>query len=258
MTLSTVNWGNPTVQWGHETGGVWTTLNFQDGVFATCDANSRVGFILSCPGLQFNSTGRPLDNPVVVNVTLRLPVLAFPLITDPRVIELWFQPGTTTPNFGPGSLPLSRGEESLGLFTFIANNALNPEYSDVVLTNANTLRIRAFTTSRALWDGRLAFVLESQTIDGGFMLSNGPSLPLLASVTQEQAFSGLVGYGREHGRVRAVRDTRFGIPTLSNKLVRDGDRPGLWVFPTDRDEKDPVRTYRPSPREGSRDDEVPG
>lgn len=258
LMTQTVVWGNPTAQWGTVTGGVWTTLAFGNGIFGAVNptANTDLGMIFDGPNLQFSGT-RVVDNPVVSGITLRLPLLAA-AFNSPRVVRLWAQLVTDAADFSTASAPLTRGETDLGTFTIVVDNFLTPVYQDLVISAASVTQIRALVTSRALWQGRIAFVLEDVTGDGtvGFLVANGPTTPLVLSVEQDLFYAGLTG-GPSGGDVRAVRDGRYGMPAWNTELVRDGDNPGLFVRAFDADPEDPEATYRPKPGEGTVDDSIP-
>jgi hypothetical protein len=253
----TVTWGNPATQWGSSTGGVWTTLPFNDlGNFATVAQPTLVGFIFTPAGLRF-SGGVVVDAPVVSGITLNFPCLQRDLLSVPEEgIELFFVPEEDVADFSNTALPLTRGEISLGTYELFVDNFATPTYSSATIPASALVDVRAFVTSRARWTGRIAFVMQhTDVVDLGFFLGNSPTTPLTATVTQELFFAGLVG--GPSGKARAVRDGRFAMPAFNHELVRDGDNPGLWVRSFDADPDDPETKYRPRPGEGSVDDEIP-
>lgn len=259
---STVSWGNPTAQWGTLTGGVWTTLAFADGVFGAVDptAGTVLGVLFTWSGLEYSGT-RVVDNPVVSGITLRVPVRGV-VANAPRTVRVSCDLDFDSADYSTASAPLTRGETVVGTFTVPASGAFDlvtPVTESLVLSTAMVTQIRMLVTGRALWEGRIAFVLEDVTAppDGtaGFLVANGPSYPLLAQMEQDLFFSGLTG--GPSGKVRAVRDARFAMPAFSPELVQDGDQPGLWVRSFDQDPEDPENQYRPRPGEGSVEDEIP-
>lgn len=258
----TVSWGNPTVQWGTLTAGVWTTLAFGDSIFGAVNptAGTVLGVIFTWSDLEYSGT-RVVDNPVVSGITFRVPVLGIAL-NNPRTVRLSCDLDFDSALYSTGSAPLTRGETNLGNFTIPASGSFNfvtPEYEDLTISSALVTQIRALVTSRALWQGRIAFVLQDVTAppDGtaGFLVANGPTTPLLLRVEQDLFYSGLTG--GPSGRVRAVRDSRYGMPAFNPELVRDGDNPGLFVRSWDADPEDEEATYQPKPDEGTVTDEVP-
>lgn len=103
------------------------------------------------------------------------------------------------------------------------------------------------------WTGHFHLALVGNVFGLGTVTVTAPTLEL----EWLPFFSGCAGPGwGVGGRVRAVRDHRFGMPILSNKLIRDGDNPGLWVRASDWDPEDPPNEYVPDPLEGVVDDEI--
>lgn len=250
MTL-TVAWGN-TVQWGTEEAGVWTTRAILDGVPVIIGAGDTIGAIFEVPELQFSGS-RVIDGPVVSGVTLKLPVRGIPAQPDEETtVRLWVVPETAADDFGASDMPLARGEVLLGTITFPTPGAIAPTLIDLEATD--TTELRAFVTSRSLWEGRVAFVIEYVSGDT-FEIINGPSAPMTVNAEQDLFFAGMTGGG--DGKLRAVRDGRYGMPAFHTDLVQDGDQPGLYVKSFDVDPEDEEATYRPKPGEGTRTDEIP-
>lgn len=254
MTIS-VTWGNPTAQFGSaDAADVWATLPFDAFSFVTLDAalNLRAGVIFDA-GLRFDSSGHALDSPILTAFTLRAIYLnfgAFPAIQ----VEYFLLVDPEPADFASGALaPLNRGEVSLGTLdmTLALGNQTTVDFS---FSAAQILQARAQITSRARWNGRFALAIRSN-VAGPIFLQNNLGSPLLLLTTQEPFFAGLTG--GPSGKVRAVRDGRYGMPAWNGELVSDGDQPGLFVRPWDFDPEDEEATYRPRPGEGSVDDPIP-
>lgn len=253
----TVAWS--TAQWGTFQSGVWTTLAEADGVEANPrgDVPTRLlAFILELPNPEFSGS-RILDAPIVSGITLQFPTLEVgggPSFSQP--VRLSVLLATTTADYSTASPPLSRGETTVGTFTLqVDGGVLVPKVEPLVIPTATVTQIRSQVTSSAFWDGRLAFVVEALEFSAGFRVLNGPTNPLTADMEQDLFFSGLTG--GPAGRIRAVRDSRFGMPAFHPELVRDGDNPGLFVRSFDVDPEDEEATYQPKPDEGTVTDEVP-
>lgn len=268
MSVSTITW-SPSVQWGSASGpaSTWveipfgTTTVLLDG---TAGIERRAGAIFDASldqTLRFGLGGHLLDGPIVLAFTLRA------LFTRPvdfegggpdNRVEAFFVPEHLPVNFADGALaPLNRGDVSLGVLTLNLPAPFAAQTVDFVFTAELATQARALITSRAFWSGRFAVSVRAVGANT-IRMSNGEpgGDPLLLVTIQESLFfSGLAG--GPSGKVRAVRDGRFGMPALNTELVRDGDNPGLWVRPFDWDPEDPEQTYRPRPGEGTVDDKIP-
>jgi len=255
---TTVTW-SPTVQFG--TGDAFNVFT-QFGVI-TLGAFGITGGLLFDAGasqsLRFATVGgqsRILDGPVVdtlsfvcdVNTTVlggdNTALVEFGLVADP-------QPA----NYVTGLAPWFRNEISLGNYTVTC--VLDPAQATQTITMSSDAMalIRAHATSSARWNGRLALSMRRVSGLFPFFRDTGLNVQASAQTTQERFFSGLAG--GPAGKVRAVRDGRFGMPAMSTELMRDGDQPSLWVRDFDVDPEDPDATYRPKPGEGTTDDEIP-
>lgn len=250
---TTVAWS--TVQWGTFEAGVWTPLAMADGIEARPSGldNRLLAFIVELPNPQLSGT-RILDAPVVSGVKLQLPTLEVGALPNDRQVRISVGLTTTTDDYSTASPPLSRGETTAGTFIFQGGGTLIPMVVPLEIQTSIVTEIRRVTSS-AFWDGRLSFVVESLDIDAGFRVLNGPSNPLTTDMDQDLFFGGRVGGGE--GRIRAVRDSRYGMPAWNHELVRDGDNPGLFVRAWDVDPEDEEAQYKPKPDEGTVTDEVP-
>ena len=127
--------------------------------------------------------------------------------------------------------------------------------NDVNFGRLSALQERGYTFpwGQADWTGHLHVALWLTVSAGPFTEVSAVSLTL----DHEPFFSGLAG-GPTGPRQRFVRDHRYGMPALNQELVRDGDQPGLWVRPWDRDSEDEPARYKPRPGEGTVDDDING
>ena len=263
----TVIWGNPTSQWGEGNGpaGIWTTLAFTDGVSVLLDGTAgilrHVGFVFDASldqTFKLAPDGRIVDGPNVTGVTLQVTMsepTAFEGGGPDTRVEWLLVPDETPANYasGDGFAPTFRDEVSLGTQTLTLNPFPATTTVSFPVTGDALLQVRARVTQSARWTGRLAISLRGLGANT-LRVSNGPTMPATLTTTQELFFLGMTG--GPDGKVRAVRDGRYGMPAWNTELVRDGDNPGLWVRPWDSDPEDEAATYRPKPGEGTVDDEI--
>lgn len=257
----TITWS--TIQWGNALGANWvngTAMGLVDnftgggGIFSA--ANSQ-----TLQTASVNNMIVVVEGPLLLGMTLQMDanhnlgfgaavVLEVGLVPDPRPVA-----------YSDSFLPWSRNEVSLGLFPF--STPQFPAFTpiSIVLNGDAMLLVRALVTSRGYWNGTIAFSFRvpDTVVSTEIVLSdNGVAPNAAALVTTQSAvpfFSGLAG--GPAGKVRAVRDGRFGMGVMSTELMRDGDQPSLWVRDFDVDPEDPDATYRPKPGEGTTDDEIP-
>jgi hypothetical protein len=164
-----------------------------------------------------------------------------------------------TPAFysGPALLPTLRSE------LFLADSA---SFDFTAVEVPVEIELAAATLGAVVdktgWNGLVAISLE--------LVTDAPSSVILSIAAAEHATSqaptlSITGFnptftglrGGPPGRARAVRDGRYGMGGFSDELVEDGEVPGLWVRPWDRDPREEEAEYKPSPREGVVDDEIP-
>lgn len=262
---TTVTWTSPD-QWGAYglSSGVWTDVNPDDtnGDVTVQEADSAAGFIFDATDFQtlnFATVGgilRPLDAPIMTGFQLDFYVTRVGGSVSPWEVEVLLIQEPAPEDFATNDGPTARSYVSLGTFDLGTVPAL-PDTLHVTLTfddDAGTL-LRGHVLASGKWSGRLALGMISTPGSGRVRLKNGPSFPFKFVTSQTPFFSGISGGYQP--RARAVRDTRFGVPTLSSRLVRDEDSPGLWVRPSDQDPEDPATEYVPDPMEGVVDDEIP-
>lgn len=229
-------------------GGIVFNANNQQSLrFATVSGDTRI-----------------LEGPIVTSLTLTASANAGPTGPYTGVLEVGVVPDPQPANFSATLLPWSRSEVSLGMYDVFC--VLQPAISTqtITLTSAAMALIRAHVTSSSRWNGKLALSLRGTAAGGGTVRlftnplpdgSPGTGIQATGTTVQATFFSGLSG--GPAGKVRAVRDGRFGLPAWSTELMRDGDQPSLWVRDFDVDPEDPDATYRPKPGEGTTDDEIP-
>lgn len=119
----------------------------------------------------------------------------------------------------------------------------------------------------AAWQGRLHLVVMVKDEDASYF---GPAATLASPTSSIRLSSAAdvdptrrpkldiqytdyhTGWqGRAHGAFRGVRDSRYGAPAYTDRLVEDQFQRGLWVFPWDQDPDDPFERDRPlNPNEG--------
>ncbi len=264
MSPSPVTW-SPPVQWGVATGGLWSEITPHDttGDLSILEGTSnRAGLVFDATTdqtLRFQTVGSRsyiLDGPIVVTCPLRLHVTRVGGSVSPWAVEVGMVPEAVPDPYSNTALPWGRGEVSLGVFDLGVVPEL-PNTLQVTLA-LDALLVRARCTSQEGWTGRVALSIRQSGSGGVVRLKNGPSYAVEALTTQQDWWNGCAGPGwGVRGRVRAVRDGRFGLPALSTQLRRDGDNPGLWVRGTDWDPEDPSTQYVPDPKEGVVDDEIP-
>ena len=275
MSVSTITW-SPTSQWGASVAATWVDSpidpnnppNPLDGVGVPLSnatlPNAFAGMIFDAnldQVLRFTTVRglqRILDGPILLALRLNLQFAGSILDGGPdNQVEVGIVPDGAPANYSNVLLPWSRGEQSLGIFPLAGLPAFPGTAIPYtfVLSAASVTLIRALVTSRANWTGRVAFSFRAagaNSVD----LYNFVGGEIAAVTSQESVwFSGIAG--GPGGKVRAVRDGRYGMPAFSNELVRDGDDPGLFVRPFDSDSEDEEQTYRPRPGEGTVDDEIP-
>ena len=234
--------------------GTWQP-DTDDGFSLSEGLTSRAGLIFNV-GVNTNSIGYPLAQPRIGSLSLRL--TTHPDMTvnpGAAVVQAWIVNETNPQNYGPGFIPLARGEQLIGQSNFVWTGVGTQVTVDFSLDAFETYRTTRL--SSALWAGRIAVSLMITTtviLKFNSSESAGTGPELLAD--QASFFAGLTG-GPTGPRQRFVLDGRFGMPALNTELVRDGDSPGLWVRPSDQDPEDEQATYRPKPGEGTVDDKIP-
>lgn len=261
----TINWTSPE-QWGASdaTGVTWTDITPDDtsGDVTVQENNSIAGFIFNAADFQpltFATVGgivRPLDPPVMTGFQLDFYVTRVGASVAPYEVEVILVREPAPADYANNDTPINRDYISLGTFDLGAVPVI-PSTLHVTLTfdSAAGVLLRGHVLASGKWSGRLALGMISTPGSGRVRLKNGPSFPFKFVTSQTPFFSGISGGYQP--RARAVRDTRFGVPTLSSRLVRDEDSPGLWVRPSDQDPEDPATEYVPDPMEGVVDDEIP-
>jgi len=250
-----------TGQWG--VGPAWADLPTTDpGSIATLIPSSVYAGALFNATLtqtfQTTSDGSILDTPVVSAAILQgtFSRAAAGGGSD-NVLRVSLVPEAVPLPYSGAREPTARGEVHLQDFTLdLPAPALTEVLLSLTLSNAAVTAIRAYVTSRAQWQGRVAITLAAVGANR-FRLNNHTGEALSLITTQNPFFTGLAG-GPTGPRVRAVRDGRYGMATFSTELVEDGEQKGLWVRPEDYDpEVEDTTRYRQRPGEGSYDDQIP-
>lgn len=204
-----------------------------------------------------NSEVRIADTPVSSNVILTFN--ASRNVNATGLIEILLDSDPQAPVFADGSGPDVEDRSSMvSLGTVLLEDLpLFPTLQAYDIALDGDL-MRAHLLSKARWGGTIALAIRNAGGAGTIRIRNGltDTTAISMSMNQDAFFTGLLGDSQPY--VRAVRDSRYGVATLSNKLVRDGNDPGLWVFERDRDPLDRPSEYIPDPREGVVDDEIPG
>ena len=259
MSQVSVVW-NP-VQWGFDAGGIWSD-NFQMGLSPAGPGGGMIFDANNHQSLRFVTVGgdtRIIDGPLLLGFVLECDSNRGPATTSPATVELGLVPDPQPEDYSTALLPWTRGEVSLGTFTFTVPVTPATVVATFVLSADAVTLMRAHVVCSSRWNGRMAVSVRNvdPVITAALRLFHpGATQLAIATTSQEnQWFSGLQG-GPYGGRARYVRDSRFGMPALNTELVRDGDQPGLWVRPWDSDPEDEPTRYRPRPGEGTVNDDI--
>lgn len=240
----------PVEQNGCFSGGVWTESPPGESFSVGVAGDTLIGLVYNVQQAAFghfdsDSAGRTMDGPIWVSsgdITL----------TNTSVfgglVDAFFLPNPQPDLFSTTNPPTLTGAVTIAEDIVIASvlDATGP----VSFSSAVCTALRGFVTSRAVWNGRVALVL-----DWDVGIATSMRVSSIESVVFQTFWNGLVG-GPSGPRRRWVRDHRFALPALNSEVIRDGDQPSLWVRPFDSDPFDEPQTYRPRPGEGTVDDEI--
>ena len=251
-------------QWGVSSGGVWADLapGTFSGILTLIPATTNGGVVFDATSFQsiaFGTVGgasRPLDPPLLTALSLQATFSRSVADGTDNQVEVGLVPEAAPSDYATALLPWARSEVSLGTFTLTLDSYPTESSVTLALTTAAMDLVRAHTTGRANWSGRIALSLRAVGAST-FRVHNYTANLVSAVTSQENFFSGLAG-GPTGSRVRAVRDGRFGMAAFSTDLVEDGELLGVWVRPEDYDpEVEDTTRYRQRPGEGTRDDQIP-
>ena len=226
--------------------------------------------------------GSMLDPPVLASASLSLATAALPAFLGAPKITIWMalEPTVTLDStIWPGPLmepPGSLPDSGLTQHPFInVMPRINGNRDSVAVTaGINTLSLDAGQLSRIIddqpgktaWDLNFTFVIvvddelldlstivRVATISVAFADSQNAFAFLRPKLTVEHipAHTGFMTNVTPTTPTRAVRDARFGTPSLSMDLVEDKYQPGIWVNPKHQDSDDGIVRYRKRPEHRS-------
>lgn len=240
-------------QTGSVNGGVWTEVAVGTPIAQGVAVDALIGLIYNVQltgGAPFSSDplGRSLDAPLWASSG----TITFTNITNTlgATLTAFFVPNPAPALWGASNLPTTTG--AIQMATGSLGTTAVPGTNPITLSFSTAIdeQIRGYVTSRALWTGRIAVV-----VDWDLGLTQSLTASSWTNTTLAPFFGGLTG-AVGGPRRRAVRDHRYAMPAMNSELVRDGDQPGLWVRPWDADPFDEPNTYRPRPGEGTVDDPI--